>query len=633
MAKRTPSSRMLMHVMTPDGQRIINPYYKPQNHEENDSSHEEREQTDAAVPTNDAQQKATRKRPRGRLPKRSQLKKQQSVPANFFEKMMNASAKQAKKKKRASSAQSESEESNKKRLPRESEKDGNDELQALGGAGSKPSWNESTLKYILDVRERMIDSVGFDEHGAHDIYGEWPEFASGVTVSYGDPLSAAKSAAERDKIDSTYFSQPDIFFWAPELRWPWLYPHKRPMCPWHHDWQCVRHDGWTFYPRRAIGDSTNIALLGRKHRCIVRCKAKEKPYNFLGMADEVISQAPDYVQAYWNEHGFILSHRGAVKRPIINQMRSLMAHGAGASGFSKSLMEMYRNTYMNRRKMWHAFSDCRYHDPGALSTRMQRAIFPKFDDPEYDVKVPSTTFLTSLCIKEIERHIPYYKRKLEMVSGKALSGDHSHKIAKVILIEGKRGFQGLYTLMNEFGKIVGFWLVNSTNMREVEERLRDIERRYRQHGFSGPFMFTADMCCPTRGFLAGTNNNKKMPVFPTLVGGPQNSTTQEDASTTPVADNDSTAESAQQQNSAIQEDASTMPTAQNRTAESAQHQNSAIQEDASTMLTINNSTAESAQQENRQFKRTHQQCRLLTTAQPSVRSETTRQFKRTHQQC
>ena len=97
----------------------------------------------------------------------------------------------------------------------ESEKDGNDELQALGGSGSKPSWNESTLKYILDVRERMIDSVGFDEHGAHDIYGEWPEFASGVTVSYGDPLSAAKSAAERDKIDSTYFSRPDIFFWPP----------------------------------------------------------------------------------------------------------------------------------------------------------------------------------------------------------------------------------------------------------------------------------------------------------------------------------------------------------------------------------------------------------------------------------
>ena len=61
------------------------------------------------------------------------------------------------------------------------------------------------------------------------------------------------------------------------------------------------------------------------------------------------------------------------------------------------------------------------------------------------MKVPSTTFLTSLCIKEIEWHIPYYKCKHEMVSGKALSGDHSHKIAKVILIKEKQGFQGLYT--------------------------------------------------------------------------------------------------------------------------------------------------------------------------------------------
>lgn len=113
--------------------------------------------------------------------------------------------------------------------------------------------------------------------------------------------------------------------------------------------------------------------------------------------------------------------------------------------------------------------------------------------------------------------MPYYQRKLEMVSGRMLSGDHSHKIAKVILIERKHGFQGLYTVMNEFGKVVSFWLVNSTNMKEVEERLRDIERRYRLHGFQGPFQFTVDTCCMTQQFLAGMTNNKKEPVFLTLV--------------------------------------------------------------------------------------------------------------------
>jgi hypothetical protein len=158
------------------------------------------------------------------------------------------------------------------------------------------------------------------------------------------------------------------------------------------------------------------------------------------------------------------------------------------------------------------------------------------------VKVPSTTFLTSLSIQEIERRMPYYHRKLEMVSGKMLSGDHSHKIAKVILIEGKRGFQGLYTVMNEFGKIVGFWLVNSTNMREVEQRLRDIERRYRLHGFQGPHQFTVDTCCATRQFLAGTNNDKKEPVFPTLVrgSGSHSDTRQPDTRQTGTADTSQT---------------------------------------------------------------------------------------------
>ena len=162
-----------------------------------------------------------------------------------------------------------------------------------------------------------------------------------------------------------------------------------------------------------------------------------KPYNFLGTADEVIAQAPKFVQAYWNQNGFILSHCGAVHRSVTNEMRSLLAHGAGASGFSKTVTEMYKEKYYNSQQLWHSFSDFCYHDPSGPGTRIVCSVFPDFDSLEYDVKVPSVAFLTSLCIKDIEQHVPYYKRKLEMVSGKALSVDHSHMIAKVILIEGK----------------------------------------------------------------------------------------------------------------------------------------------------------------------------------------------------
>ena len=64
----------------------------------------------------------------------------------------------------------------------------------------------------------------------------------------------------------------------------------------------------------------NTAIIARKYRCAMRQNDGVKPYNFLGTASEVMSQAPHYVQAYWAENGYILSHRGAVKRPIIDNM-------------------------------------------------------------------------------------------------------------------------------------------------------------------------------------------------------------------------------------------------------------------------------------------------------------------------
>jgi hypothetical protein len=467
-------------VKGPGSEAIINPYHREARPAtKNVSEKGGAQKSDPTPPSNDGAPSQP-KRGRGRPKKRD---KEHPPPKNLFDKMMNAASKQVKKRSKRKVVTSEdgNDGGNKKAtkgMTKESGKANDDKLKALGGSRIKSSWNNQTLDYILGVREEMVNAVGFDERGSHEMYGEWPNFASGVVVMFPDPLVSAKTHTERESINALCFSRPDIMFWGPELRWPSLYPHGRPNCPFHKCSSCVRHDGWTSYPRRGTNMAGNTATIARKYRCTTHQKDGIKPYNFLGTASEVISQAPHYVQAYWAENGYILSDRGAVKRAMINNMQSLLAHGAGASGFSKTLQGSQRITYYNKRKMWHAFVDFRHHDPGALSNTMPRTIFSEFGSPEYDVKVPSTTFLTSLCIQEIEQRMPYYQRKLEMVSGRMLSGDHSHKIAKVILIEGKHGFQGLYTVMSEFGKVVSFWLVNSTNMNEVEELLRDFERCY-----------------------------------------------------------------------------------------------------------------------------------------------------------
>jgi hypothetical protein len=100
-----------------------------------------------------------------------------------------------------------------------------------------------------------------------------------------------------------------------------------------------------------------------------------------------------------------------------------------------------------------------------------------------------------------------------MVGGRFLSADHSHKFAKVVLIQGNRGFEGLYVVMNEFGKILGWWFVSGTTLREVESSLRGINRRYMLHGFQGPLVFTTDRCCDERDTIAGNNNAAERPMF------------------------------------------------------------------------------------------------------------------------
>jgi hypothetical protein len=65
---------------------------------------------------------------------------------------------------------------------------------------------------------------------------------------------------------------------------------------------------------------------------------------------------------------------------------------------------------------------------------------------------------------------------MTMNGGIFLSGDHFLKIGKVVLIDNERGFVGLYSVMNEFGKIVLFPLVTETTFLEVEDSLRGLNR-------------------------------------------------------------------------------------------------------------------------------------------------------------
>jgi hypothetical protein len=205
----------------------------------------------------------------------------------------------------------------------------------------------------------------------------------------------------------------------------------------------------------------------------------------------------------------------AVSFTVVEEMWSMLAHGSGATGCVKSLRERCKQSHAAKAKMWRSHVDLAHSAKGKETIKKWTPHFD-FDDPRNDIESPSFSCLLGVAIADIESRIPFYTRKLQMEGGQHLSADHSHKHAKVVLTKGVRACDGIYTVMNEFGKILGFYFVNGTSMQEIETALRGINRRCERHGFKKMSLFTTDDCCNERDFMTGTNNAGKSPVFPTL---------------------------------------------------------------------------------------------------------------------
>lgn len=57
---------------------------------------------------------------------------------------------------------------------------------------------------------------------------------------------------------------------------------------------------------------------------------------------------------------------------------------------------------------------------------------------------------------------------MQGINGKHLSGDHSFKLTKCDLSDGSKPFSAMYTLMNEYGEVVGWWFTTGTGMAELK---------------------------------------------------------------------------------------------------------------------------------------------------------------------
>jgi hypothetical protein len=211
-------------------------------------------------------------------------------------------------------------------------------------------------------------------------------------------------------------------------------------------------------------------------------------------------------------------------------MRADVAHCISALGFLNSLVERYKQSHAQNARKWRSHCSI-FNEFAERDQRIaKQSLYFDFEDPQSENALPSLNYLLRVTLEEIESRIPYYKHRMTMNGGLLLSGDHFIKIGKVVLIDNKRAFVGLYSVMNEFGKILLIRLVTGTTLLEVEDSLRGLNRRYKLHGFKGPILFTTDRCCQERSFYEGKNNGEEKPIFHSFI--PE--TAEEQASTKAV---------------------------------------------------------------------------------------------------
>lgn len=175
----------------------------------------------------------------------------------------------------------------------------------------------------------------------------------------------------------------------------------------------------------------------------------------------MIAASHEKIQTLWRKNGYDLSHRGGISWSLLEDLRSEMMQALSVSGFRESMLEKAKTYHFRLASEWRSYVDSLsshtapymlFVPPSELS-EMKSSYFHEFDSKEYGQPMPSVSYLISRVIRLMESDAEYQMKKMQMVDGEHLSGDHSFKLAKCILSNGSKAFTAMYTLMNEYGQV------------------------------------------------------------------------------------------------------------------------------------------------------------------------------------
>ncbi len=130
------------------------------------------------------------------------------------------------------------------------------------------------------------------------------------------------------------------------------------------------------------------------------------------------------------------------------------------------------------------------------------ADYPPWDSPLFGGGVPSEETLIKIFKTEMGDREPIMSSWMMQYTGRIIKCDHTHKSAKIVKVNGEKPCEALFSVMNEFNEIMGFYITGGKSMSELEEALKAMRKRY-EHlpevcQIKGCF---TDKCCADRALL------------------------------------------------------------------------------------------------------------------------------------
>ena len=288
-----------------------------------------------------------------------------------------------------------------------------------------------------------------------------------------------------DVNDVSNFELLTIVVWIPNVVWNRFLKYM--PCPTCGDvGRRVTQDGWAA-PRFVVGIDRAYFLLGKKYICR-NCADARRKCRFRSYNPDAVAHLPTWMQ--WQMPAYV-GRKTAISHVLLDLLCRQPCNGQSFRDFANMVRELNVKNYWRLSGIYYSFAVADRLNPtieGAAwylhSENAKVAEFSAFRDPErYMGRAVSVGFLIKHYMRYAFSRWNFVRKSIQRVGGKYLRGDHSFKLVKKMVVEGERPFVAIYSVMNEYSEIVGYWFCRTKSQKELTSALSHIEARYKKFGY------------------------------------------------------------------------------------------------------------------------------------------------------